>query len=372
MKTWIADPTVIPADAAEDALAISVSDSFIEILATQKLSLAVTIVPDGLLLIGLSSDGNLAVDHRAIPHAWGIAVNGDRLAVATHREIIVYANSPLLAPLHPEHPKRHDAFFSPRVTFFTGDSMIHDMAIGQRGIVVANTRFSAVCMIDGRYNFDPIWHPSFISRVIPEDCCHLNGLAVADGQLRYVTAFGSFDQPAEWRKHSPFHGVLIDVERDRMLCEGLCLPHSPRLFDNRLFVLESGYGTVLEIDRASGEKSCLAQLPGLTRGLCAHADILFVGLSPPRDSVNRWTLPIHEVSTPLVAGVVAVDRKNGAVIGMLQVISRSAREIFDIQLLSGITCPGFADTSTNPGGLYILDSPSGGYWMKSLVAGGRR
>lgn len=348
----------------EVPLTIHADKGLMELMAARKLSLAVTIVPDGLVLVGLSPQGNLSVEHRVIPHAWALAYEHGRLAVSNLREIIVYGNSPRLASSHPERPGHFDAFFTPQATFFTGDCSVHDMVITPRGLVVANTRFSSVCLIDGQYNFNPIWHPSFISAQMPEDRCHLNGLAVADNQVRYVTAFGAFDKKEGWRTRQGDQGVLVDVVQDSILLGNLSMPHSPRLFDGRLFVLESGFGAVLEIDPNTGKKRCLANFPGLTRGLCADQEVLFVGISQRRPSKNDWALPIDNPDVPTIAGVAAIDMNTGKVLGMMR-IANSAREVFDVKLLPNITCPGIADTSKLDS-FYIIDSPAGSYWLQTV------
>jgi uncharacterized protein (TIGR03032 family) len=349
-----------------DLLRLRVDDSIIALMASRKFSLAVTIAPDGLMLLGLSPEGKLHIELRYISHAFAVAFDRGRLAVSNRQEIVVYGNSPRLAPQHPEHPGLYDAFFTPLVSFFTGDCAVHDIAITRQGLVVANTRFSTVCLIDGQYNFNPIWQPKFISAPMPEDRCHLNGLVVTDDQVRYVTAFGSSDQKGGWRAEKECRGVLIDVVCDSILLGNLSMPHSPRLFDGRLFVLESGFGAVLEIDPNNGEKRCLARLPGLTRGLCADKDILFVGLSHRRSSKLDWKLPIDSLDTPLKAGVAAVDANTGNVIGMIEILN-DLREVFDVKLLPNIACPGIADIN-NPDGFFLLDSSAGSYWLTTAPA----
>lgn len=53
--------------------------------------------------------------------------------------------------------------------------------------VFVNTRFDCLATVDERYNFAPLWKPRFLSGLVPEDRCHLNGLAAEDGKAKYVT-----------------------------------------------------------------------------------------------------------------------------------------------------------------------------------------
>ena len=344
---------------------------FCRLLADRKLSLAVSLVPGGLALIGTAPTGGLSVEvfplagrtaDETPTRVWGIAADRNRLVVAGPTEVTIYSNSPLLAAKHPERAHHYDAFFTPRVSFFTGACMVHDIVIGASNLTVAATTFSAVCALDGRYNFDPIWHPRFISAVVPEDRCHLNGIAVEDGVLRYVTAFGAFDAPAGWRKRPLNQGLLLDVQQDRPLCEGLLVPHSPRLFDGRLMLLESGNGAVLEVDRHTGERRTLAQLPGFTRGFVHHDGVLFVGISRVRPTSEGFPLPVAARHPQMLCGIAALDGATGEVIGMLE-FRHGAQEVFDLAILPGIACAGVADLS-RPGAPYLLDSRAGTYWMQ--------
>jgi uncharacterized protein (TIGR03032 family) len=357
-----------PAATSADPLApgplhIRIDDGFRALLRNRAISIAATVGPDGLILIGTKDDGMPHVEHKLISHAFAIAVDGPRLAVSDLRNITVYNRSTAMPRRHPDRPDLYDAFYTPLVSFHTGDCQVHDMAPSRRGLVVANTRFSTVCLIDGLANINPIWHPAFISAPMPEDRCHLNGLTVQDEQIRYVTAFGPYDTAGGWRNQSQFNGLLIDVAADRNLVEGLSMPHSPRLFGDRLYVCESGHGTVLEIDRQTGVRRTIATLPGLTRGLALHEGVFFVGLSAFRSSKNTWKLPIVSRHERLTAGIAAIDAQSGALLGMA-IIENPAREVLDVKVLTGTRCPGIGDLH-DPDEFHLIEGPSGSYWVKS-------
>ena len=331
-------------------------------LAGLRSTLAISTVPGGVFLVGCSDDAaSLHVAHAPFEHAWGLAADSQRLAVATHREIIVFANSPLLASTHPDRPGYFDAFLTPRVTFFTGECLIHDMAIVRTGLLASNTRFSNVSLIDGSANFDPVWHPGFVTACTPEDRCHLNGIAVENGQLRYVTAFGPFNEPQGWRSHDLDAGVIVDVGRNGVLCDGLCLPHSPRLSDGQLYVLEAGTGAVLKVNRDTGKTVRLVTLPGFARGMTIADGILFVGLSAIRNTDRGIALPVSRSAVRLLCGVAAVDRALGTVLGILRFTE--AREIFDVVRIPSVTRAGIAN-SADAGSYYAVDCRAGSYWMR--------
>jgi uncharacterized protein (TIGR03032 family) len=74
-----------------------------------------------------------------------------------------------------------------------------------------------------------VWKPPFISKIIKEDRCHLNGLAVEDGVPRYVTAVSKSDTIDGWRDRRFDGGIVIDVQSGEIVIGGLSMPHSPRL-----------------------------------------------------------------------------------------------------------------------------------------------
>ncbi len=202
--------------------------------------------------------------------AMGLACDGDRLAVATRSEVVLLANVRRLAPGFPKYPGLFDGYFLPRTRYLTGACQLHDLAFDGEGVIAVNTAYSCICRIDGRHSFTPVWTPPFISEIRPGDRCHLNGMALAEGALRYVTALGTTDTPRGWTAGKLTGGVLLDVPGGAVVAGGLCMPHSPRLIGDRLFLVEAGTGRLLAIDRARGGQTEIVRLPGFARGLAAH------------------------------------------------------------------------------------------------------
>src|SRR5204862_4296250 len=131
-----------------------------------------------------------------------------------------------------------------------GDIRIHDTAWAGDELWAVNTRFSCLCTLDRRYSFVPRWRPAFVSALAPEDRCHLNGLCVAGDPPRpkYVTCLGATDTAGGWRANKRDGGLLIDVDTHAVVARGLSMPHSPRVHDGKLWVLESGVGGIGHLD----------------------------------------------------------------------------------------------------------------------------
>ncbi|MBW3600726.1 MAG: TIGR03032 family protein [Planctomycetes bacterium] len=163
-------------------------------LARGQASLFTSTYQAGKLVVVRENDGRVSTLLRTFEKAMGLAVNRERLAIGTRREVWVFGNSPEIgAQLEPRG--KHDACFSPRWAHVTGDISVHEIAWGGDELWVVNTRFSCLCTLDPRYSFVPRWRPPFVSELAAEDRCHLNGVAMDAGRPRFVTALGATDAP---------------------------------------------------------------------------------------------------------------------------------------------------------------------------------
>jgi uncharacterized protein (TIGR03032 family) len=303
-------------------------------------SLLVTTYQAGKLVIVREDGSHLNTHFRAFPSPMGMALDGDRLAIGTQSQVWKYVNVPAVtAKLDP--PGRHDACFMPRASHFTGNIQVHDLAWGAGGELWAvNTRFSCLCTLDESASFTPRWRPPFVSSLEPTDRCHLNGLAMVDGRPRYVTALGKTDSHDGWRATKATGGILMDVESGEVITAGLSMPHSPRWYDGRLWVCESGAGTLGYVDLSTGKYEPIAELPGFTRGLDFVGNFAFVGLSQVRESAIFSGIPITERLTEdeRTCGLCVIDLTSGYLVGLLRFES-GVQEIFAVTALPGKRYP---------------------------------
>jgi uncharacterized protein (TIGR03032 family) len=316
------------------------STNFPALLRQLGASLLVTTYQAGKLVIVRDEGDHLNTHFRVLQAPMGMALSGDRLAVGTSIQIWDYVNVPAVAAkLDP--PGRHDACFLPRSCHVTGNIQVHEMAWGTGGeLWVVNTRFSCLCTIDKSASFTPRWRPPFVSALEPTDRCHLNGLGMVDGRPRYVTALGETDTPAGWRANKAKGGVLFDVESGEVITRGLSMPHSPRWHAGRLWVCESGAGTLGFVEPNSGRYTPVAEVPGFTRGLDFAGNYAFVGLSQVRESAVFSGIPITERLTAeeRTCGVCAIDLTTGRVVGLLRFES-AVQEVFAVTVLPGKRFP---------------------------------
>jgi uncharacterized protein (TIGR03032 family) len=303
-------------------------------------SLLVTTYQAGKLVLVRDEGDHLNTHFRGFQAPMGLALEGGRLAVGTTIQVWEYADVPAVAArLEPRGC--HDACFLPRASHVTGNIQGHEMAWGAGGeLWVVNTRFSCLCTLDGSASFTPRWRPPFVRALEPTDRCHLNGLAMKDGRPRYVTALGETDTPAGWRANKARGGILMDVASGEVIARGLSMPHSPRWHDGRLWLCESGAGTLGYIDPNSGRYEPIAEVPGFTRGLDFAGGLALVGLSQVRESAVFCGIPITErlSEEERICGVCAVDLTSGRVVALLR-FDTTVQEIFAVTVLPGRRWP---------------------------------
>jgi uncharacterized protein (TIGR03032 family) len=270
--------------------------------------------------------------------AMGIAVQRNRIAVGTQTAIWFLADDTDLAG-RIQPVGRYDACFLARWARFTGEIQSHELAWVRDELWIVNTRFSCLCTLDENHSFVPRWRPKFITTLAAEDRCHLNGLALADGRPRYVTALAESDVTEGWRTTKATSGCLIDLDSHETVIRGLAMPHSPRVHEGRVWLLDSGRGRLVVADLSRGAVETVAELPGYARGLAFFGPLAFVGLSKLRKSnATMGGMPISERPATLKCGVAVVDLASGRQVALLEFHS-GIEEIFDVQVLPGVRSP---------------------------------
>lgn len=313
------------------------SKSLVPVLERLGATLLVSTYQAGKLVALGVRQGKLELSFHNFDRVMGVAVGADRIAVGVREQLWMLINAPEIAPqLEPKG--QFDACYLARQSLFTGEIQVHDLAWGRQGLYVVNTLFSCVCQPHDRFSFVPVWKPPFISALASEDRCHLNGIAMHEGEMRYATVLGQTDAPQGWRENKAEGGCLLEVPSGRVVTEGLCMPHSPRLHADRLWLLNSGLGTLVEVDRDSGKTKVVAELPGYTRGMACLGPVAAVGLSKVRETSTFGGVPIAEDRDSLRCGVALVELGSGKTLATLE-FTEGVEEIFDVQWIPGIHCP---------------------------------
>jgi uncharacterized protein (TIGR03032 family) len=312
------------------------AEYFLPILRHLNASLLVSTYQAGKVAViapGEVHDEKLSVSFANFDQPMGLAVTPERLAVGTRRQVWFHKAAHEFAGRIREG-ERGSTCYVARSSLVTGNIHVHDMAWAGSELWVANTLFSCLSTLDDAYNFVPQWKPPFISALAPQDRCHLNGLAVDEGGPKYVTALAQTDGPQGWRPTKAESGCVLDVASGEPVAAGLCMPHSPRLYDGKLWVLNSGRGELNTVEAASGQLETIDRVPGYTRGLAFAGQFAFVGMSKIRETAVYGGLPIGERPDGLRCGVVVVDLQTGKSIAWFE-FTTGVEEVFDVKILPG-------------------------------------
>ena len=309
-------------------------------MAENTLSLAFTTYQTGkLFFIGLQPDGRLSIFERTFNRCMGLCADDNTLYMSSLYQLWRFEN-------FFEEGQSHEGFdrmYVPVNGHTTGDLDIHDVAVMDDGqVVFVNTLFSCLSVLDPKHSFTPIWQPKFISKLAAEDRCHLNGLAMENGKPKYVTAVAQADVADGWRDHRQDGGCIIDVTNDEIIATGLSMPHSPRVYQDKLWVLNSGTGEFGTVDRENGKFDPVAFCPGYMRGLTFVGDYAIVGLSKARGNKTFSGLALDDRLADKKAeaqcALQIIDLKSGDIVNWLK-IDGVVEELYDVVALPNAIRP---------------------------------
>jgi len=251
---------------------LTTSRGFPAWLASVKSSIVFTTYQAGkIFFIGCNpATGRLSIFERTLERVMGLAIKDNDLYTSTLYQLWRFQNALLPGQTfgQKEGDPGYDRVFLPRQSWVTGDVDIHDMAVEDSGrIVFINTLFNCIGTTSEKHSFQPLWKPEWISKIAPEDRCHMNGLALRDGTARYISSVSQSDVSDGWRDRRQESGVIVDIDTNEIVCKGLAMPHSPRWHNGNLYVLNSGTGYFGKVDFEKKEFVPMCFLPGYARGL---------------------------------------------------------------------------------------------------------
>ncbi len=308
------------------------TSTFPEFLSKTGISLLVSTYQAGKLIMLRHQDGILNTHFVNMEKPMGVALQENHLTIGSAFQVTHYYNMPDVAP-KVEPINSHDSCYLPRETHITGNIDIHEMAFtDDKELWLVNTKMSCLCTLTAEHSIVPRWRPPFISAYDLTDRCHLNGLAMRNGQPVYVSALGTTDTSAGWRKNKAAGGMLMDIRNNKMIASGLSMPHSPRWYQNKLWVLESGAGSLATVNIDTGKLTTIVELPGFTRGLDFIGRYAIIGLSQVRETAVFAGLPLTERCQERHCGVYIVDIVEKQVIAYV-IFSGDVQEIFSVQIL---------------------------------------
>jgi uncharacterized protein (TIGR03032 family) len=290
-----------------------------------------------VIMIG-PNKGKLTVSERNFGRAMGLVPVEDGLLLGTEYAVWRFRNG-----LKPGYQyEGWDKIFLPQDSHVTGSVDTHDIDVDKDGnVVAAITGYNCLAILDKTGNFSPIWKPPFISKIIGEDRCHLNGFCMEEGEVAYASVVAKSNTAGGWRDHRVDGGMIYDVRTNEIVCSGLSMPHSPRLHRGKLWLLEAGTGYFGYVDLEAKEFIRVAWCPGFVRGLRFIGGFALVGLSKPRHKTFQG-LPLdqklEEQQCEAECGIYIINISTGKIEHKLN-ITGSVEELYDVMVVEDTQCP---------------------------------
>ena len=335
-----AKPAATAGTAELQTTKIECSRGLADWLIMNNVSLAFTSYQTGqLFLVGVMPDGRISIHQRNFIRAMGVIAQSDRVYVAGLEAVWRMDNILRRTEVANQF---FDRLFVPRNAQVTGDLDVHEMGVDKHGrVIFVNTKFSCLATFNQTHSFRPLWKPMFISKIAPEDRCHLNGMAMVDGTPKYVTSVSQSDLVNGWRERREQGGVIIDVQADRIVTDELSMPHSPRVANGALWVLDSGRGYIARVDEKTGAKENVCFCPGFLRGMTIWNGHAIATVSLPRDGTFRGLELDENIRSrdglPW-CGIQIVDLRMGGIVEWLR-LEGFIKELFDVAVIPGSRCP---------------------------------
>lgn len=375
----LSDALEVPVEPAEKEFDFSSvhTGNFPKILHGLKISLAVTSYQAQRLFFVRSTGDAIDINYKYFPRPMGVYADRERLTLGTLSQVVEFKrNDDLLRRICQGEldqtgdmarkvlekdaekmkelldrrnkelaaVKKADALYLERATLTTGSINIHDIAWGDGGLWVVNSTFSCLATLSPNCSFVARWKPSFITRLVPEDRCHLNGMAMRDGRPRYVTTFNRRDSRDSWVSSDDSEGTLIDVATNEILLEGLSMPHSPRWYRDRVYLCDSGRGEIVAYDPRTRKRSTVIKLQGFPRGMNFYGPLMFVGLSQVRPSDKRTPPPIAAEFDETYSGIWVINLEDHSVVAHIR-FTGDLQQVYDIAIIPEAVFPELIDTS---------------------------
>lgn len=316
------------------------SNSFPKILKEIKSSLVYSTYQAGkLIFIGSLNGASIVKYAKNFKRPMGLAYDPSekKLAIASKTSIDIFSTSSSISYHYPPAPKKFDAVFLPQASYNTGILDTHEIGWYGKNLWIVNTMFSNLSSMDHGTHFKKEWEPSFISEMMPEDRCHLNGLCFENGKPKYVTCFADTDTAYGWKEAGYKNGKLIDINSHEIIIDNLAMPHSPIIVKDEIFIIQSATGEILKYNRKTKERTILNQFNTFLRGMEIYGNYIFIGASKIRNGTTSFkNLPIQPEDS--FCGIIVLDKNTGVKVGGLT-YSDHIQEIFSVKILPEVRSP---------------------------------
>lgn len=240
-----------------------------------------------------------------------------------------------------------------RAKYYPGCYYFHDLAIINGELYANSVGMNSIIRVflSNADMESAVWWPKCIEekKGVPNtkaNFIQLNSIAAGRSICEsFFTASGDKigrARPGHLNYHVDRKGVLFSGKTREVVARGLTRPHSAKIFQNSVWLDNSGYGEFGYID---GDKFMpVCKLPGWTRGLSIVKDTAFIGVSRVLPRFSRYAPGVCEKKQ--VCAVYAVSVKTGHIIGSIE--WPYGNQIFGIDFIDTKRCKGFIYDCTEP------------------------
>lgn len=259
----------------------------------------------------------------------------------------------------------YDPVYYPRHLSFIGDADIHDLrANSSNELYFVLAKFNCIAIPSKTKSFEVYWMPPWIEfngkqknayALMPcEDRCHMNGLCLLNDKPKYVTIAAMTNFSGAWReKMNQSKGLVYDVVDNKIVCDNLWSPHSPRMYMREfknintsvtykhptLWILESGTGHLGYVNETTNNFVRMKFLPGFLRGLDFVNNYAVVTSSLDRHDKSFAEIPLSkyldENKMPSKCGIWIIDMNTMDIVEFLEFTS-GVTELYDVAVISNI------------------------------------
>lgn len=286
-------------------------------------------------------DSKLSIWYSNFNRPMGLTCHLQRMWIASSGNLWRFENAGKVSNFK-DNLGEFDANYVARKAYFSSDIDTHDLCVDKNdNVYYCSALFSCICTPSDTHTFKVYWKPPWISKIAPEDRCHLNGLCLRDGIPRYVSSICRADVGGSWKNHRANGGVIWDIVNNEAVCTGLCMPHSPRWHDGKVWVLESGAGYFGYVENGKFLRKCF--IPGYLRGLAFIGNqYAVVGSSQDRHENIFQDIPLgQELSKrggTAQCGVFVINLETFDIIHHIT-FSNPIVELYDVCVIPGVTRP---------------------------------
>ena len=270
--------SISPASQNQKNIHFSSSKNFNCWLCDRRLSLAFTSTRlNKIFLLGSSSKNELSIFERSLDKPTAIHYTDNQLFVSTAFQVWRFKN---ILTSSQSTRDGYDSLFVPRNSYVTGEIGVIDLKVNALGEpIFSSSLFSCVSTVSQNYSFAPLWRPPFISKIVAETRCFLNGLALHNDKSRFVTTWSQTNSKNGWCNDFKNRGIVIDISSDEIICDGLTKPGRLCIHENILWLSHSGTGYIGTIDFNNKKFNPVIFCPGLITGFEIWNDFAFIALS---------------------------------------------------------------------------------------------